>query len=81
MKRKGSSRRKQTPPPVVTEDETTGVLTAPPSPVRALIANVETTVSNALPAKQSMVQVVEKASYDIQTRAKKAYASSREVCH
>ncbi|KAG8801458.1 hypothetical protein FRC17_006652, partial [Serendipita sp. 399] len=76
LKRKTSSRRKQTPPP--TEAGTTGVLTAPSSPVRALIANVDAAISSAIPDAQALVQAAEKTGTKLQTRVVGAFNNSRE---
>ncbi|KAG8753479.1 hypothetical protein FRC14_006007 [Serendipita sp. 396] len=78
LKRKVSGRRKQTPPPSAPEGESAGVLTAPPSPVRALIANVDAAISNAIPDAQALVQVAEKTGSKLQARLVTTFDRSRE---
>lgn len=82
LKRRGSTRRKQTPPPLIGADSEAAVatLTAPPSPVRALIANVDAAISNALPDTQALVQAAERTGTGLRTQAKVLYGKSRKVC-
>jgi hypothetical protein len=53
--------------------------TAPPSPIRALLENVEAALTKAMPDKQSLVQATEKTSSQLQTRIHTTLQRSREV--
>ncbi|PVF99275.1 hypothetical protein CPB86DRAFT_814060 [Serendipita vermifera] len=79
LRRKASGRRKATPPLVTSpSEETLTVITAPSSPVRALISTVDAALSNTLPDKQSLVQVAESTGTKLVVRANKAWKTSRE---
>jgi len=80
VKRKGSTRRKQTPPIQSPESEGGhGTATAPPSPIRKLITNVDTAISNAMPSSQALVQAAEKTGFRLQKRAHSVLKRSRKV--
>lgn len=78
LKRKGSTRHKQTPPPPEVEAEgATGTLTAPPSPVRALIENVDAAISNVVD-KDALVQAAGQRSVQLRARAVEYLDTSRK---
>lgn len=78
VKRKPSGRRKQTPPQSPDSEEVPGTLTAPPSPIRKLITNVDNAISNAMPTSQDIVKVAEKTGFQLRKRAQGALGVSRK---
>lgn len=81
VKRKPSTRRKQTPPQSPDSEELPVILSAPPSPIRKLITNVDNAISNAMPTSQELVKAAEKTGFQIRKRAQHIMGSSRKVSH
>lgn len=85
VKRKASMRgggKRTTPPLITSPSDTTLALTtntAPSSPVRALIANVDAAISKAIPDTQALVQAAEETGSRLTTRVRTALHNSRDV--